>query len=271
LVGLLALALPALAEEPAVPGAPVAAAGAPVYEPTAEPAPAPAAPVAAPESDALARLREGSERFAAGRAAHPRADAARLAETATGQHPFATVLACSDSRVPVELLFDQGVGDVFVVRVAGNVADTDEIASLEYGVDHLATPVLVVLGHERCGAVTATVEGAETHGSIPELLAKIRPAVAQTRRMHPGTEPAALVPLAIRTNVFLAIETLLRRSEAVRKRVAAGELQVVGAIYDLSTGRVEWLGEHRDQALLLDASRGGRRAGAAPGGPGRPH
>jgi len=209
---------------------------------------APRKPAVSAET-ARKRLADGNARFVAGRSARLRSYSARRTETTkAGQHPFATVLACSDSRVPPELLFDQGLGDVFVVRVAGNVVATDEAGSIEYGVDHLETPLLVVLGHTHCGAVTAVAQGAELHGSIPALVAPIRPAVALSKRMNPALTPEALVPVAIRNNVFQAIEDLLRRSPAARERVAAGTLQVVGAI---ESGAVEWLGEHPDQPRLL--------------------
>ncbi len=125
--------------------------------------------------EALKMLKDGNARFVEGKATHPHQDAARRALTAgQGQHPVATVLSCSDSRAPVELLFDQGIGDLFVVRVAGNVAATDEIGSMEYAVDHLNTPVVVVLGHSQCGAVTAVVEGAKLPPSIGALVAPIK-------------------------------------------------------------------------------------------------
>ena len=116
----------------------------------------------------LALPKEGNLRFAADTPRHPNAGSARRAATAAeGQEPFVTVLSCSDSRAPVELIFDRGVGEVFTVRVAGNVADTDEIATIEYGVGHLHTPLLVVLGHTRCGAVTAVGKCAELQVSLP--------------------------------------------------------------------------------------------------------
>lgn len=203
--------------------------------------------------DAVERLREGNERFVAGTPRHPNTGPERLRQIASeGQHPFATVLTCSDSRVSVTRLFDQGFGDVFVVRVAGNVCAVDEIASIEYSVDHLNTPLVVVLGHTHCGAVTAATEGGPPHGHIASLLAHIRPAVEAARRKHPGVKGADLIPAAIEANVWQAIGDLLHGSRAVRERVAAGRLLVAGAICDLATGRVEWLGEHPEQARLLN-------------------
>ncbi|MCA8978145.1 MAG: carbonic anhydrase [Planctomycetes bacterium] len=208
-----------------------------------------ATPVAAWEA-----LVAGNARWVAGKPTRPNATPKRCAETAAkGQKPFATVLACSDSRVPVEMLFDRGVGDVFTIRVAGNVADTDEIGSIEYGVDHLGTPVLVVLGHTGCGAVTAVCQHAELHGSIPELVAEIGPVVAAERERLVGEiEPARFVERCVEANVFAAIASVLERSPAVRARVKAGTTRVIGAVYDLATGVVRQLGEHPEQQALLE-------------------
>ena len=206
---------------------------------------------------ALQKLQEGNARFAAGESTYPRFDAARREMTSTkGQHPFVTVIACSDSRVPVEALFDQGIGDVFVIRVAGNVCDTDEIGSIEYGVDHLGTPLMVVLGHTQCGAVTAVTTGAEVHGSIPELVDNIAPAVAAAKEAHPGMGTDELVPYAIEVNVWQSIDDLLTGSEAVAARAADGRVRVVGAIYDIADGTVEWLGQHPHEGELLEMGAG---------------
>lgn len=188
---------------------------------------------------ALQMLREGNLRFALGQSAHPNTSfSRRLLTTTDGQAPFATVIACSDSRVPVEILFDQGVGDLFVIKVAGNVADTDEIGSAEYGVDHLGTPVLMVLGHTYCGAVTAVTTGAEVHGSIPLLVDNIVPAVEKAKHEHPGAEKAELINAAIEANVWQAVDDIMTKSHAIAERAAAGKVVVVGAIYDILTGKV---------------------------------
>lgn len=200
---------------------------------------------------ALTLLTEGNARFVAGTLKHPNCDAAQRSATALeGQEPIVTMLACSDSRVPVELIFDRGVGEIFTVRVAGNVADTDEIATVEYGVGHLGTPLLVVLGHTRCGAVTAVVKGAELHGLLPKLVDNIQPAVEQARKE--GGEEKTVVANAIKANVWQSVADILRRSDIVRKAVADRNLSVVGALYDLETGVVEWLGEHPAQKTLLE-------------------
>lgn len=201
---------------------------------------------------ALAALRAGNVRFSTGTLQHPHLGAARMTgTTADGQHPFATVITCSDSRVPVEELFDQGIGDVFVIRVAGNVCQTDEVASIEYGIEHLQTPVLVVLGHTHCGAVTAVATDAQVHGNLEKLLAPIKPAVAAAQTANPDLRGAALVPAAVKANVWQSIDDLFRASPAARERVAQGKLQVVGALYHIESGTVDWFGEHPQQARLL--------------------
>ena len=208
-----------------------------------------------PDMSPLQRLTTGNERFVSGQAAHMHADANTRRDTAKhGQHPFATVVACSDSRVPVELLFDQGIGDIFVIRVAGNVCAADESGSIEYAVGHLDTPLLVVLGHTGCGAVTAAVQGAEAHGSIPELLAHISPAVEAARRQHPNLKGDNLVATSVRCNVWHSIEDLIGHSAEVRQKLNEGKLDVVGAVYDLDTGLVEWLGAHPRQLELVRSS-----------------
>jgi carbonic anhydrase len=208
--------------------------------------------------EAMTQLRAGNDRFATGHAIHPNQDRQRLGFTTTGgQHPFATVIACSDSRVPVEILFDQGVGDLFVIRVAGNVLDVDEIGSVEYGVDHLETPIMLVLGHTHCGAVTAVVHDEPVHGSIPQLVDNILPAVEKTRQNHPGLSGDALITAAVINNVWQGITDLLMHSPVTRERIASGSLQVVGAIYDTATGRVDWLGTHPRQADILAAAQPG--------------
>jgi methyl-accepting chemotaxis protein/carbonic anhydrase len=233
---------------------------------------------------ALDQLNRGNVRYVAGTSEHPHLTAERMAETARdGQHPMATVLTCSDSRVPAEELFDQGIGDVFVVRVAGNVCDTDEVGSIEYGVDHLGTPLLVVLGHSQCGAVTAVATGAALHGNIPPLVDNIRSAVESAQKAHPDLHGKDLVPAAITSNVWQSIDDLMRTSPAARKLVQDGKLKIVGAVYALEDGKVQWLGSHPEQSRLLSytggpaerhdgmATAGGVHSeGAAPGGGGHP-
>ncbi|MBI2059537.1 MAG: carbonic anhydrase [Nitrospirae bacterium] len=202
--------------------------------------------------DALKFLQQGNARFVKGKSRHPHSNAARIKETGKGQAPFATIVGCSDSRVPPERLFDQGIGDLFVVRVAGNVCDVDETGSAEYGVDHLGTPLLVVLGHSKCGAVTAVVNKAEVHGSIPQLVDNIGPAVARAKAAYPAAQGDDLLTHAIRENIWQSIEDLLH-SPLVRKRVDSGKLMIHGAVYDVESGKVYWLGRHPRQDELLHA------------------
>lgn len=204
--------------------------------------------------EAMKKLADGNSRYAAGTCLHVGINQARRTETAEkGQKPFATILSCSDSRVPPEYIFDQGIGDLFVIRVAGNVADTDEIGSAEYGVDHLGTPVLMVLGHSKCGAVTAVATGAEVHGSIPALVENIKPAVDKAKKNNPSAQGDALISSAITQNVWQSIEDLLKKSALIRARAKAGEVQIVGALYDIETGNITILGPHPQEQQLLAA------------------
>lgn len=188
-------------------------------------------------------LREGNERFIAGTLKHPNLTADRRTATALeGQTPIATILSCSDSRVPLEFIFDRGLGDLFVVRVAGNVADTIEIGTIEYGVGHLGTPVLIVLGHTKCGAVTAAVKGGELPGLIPALIDDIKPAALKAKSAG-GTE-ASQITAAIRANVFQSIADILKRSKSVREMFNSGKLEIIGGVYDIEHGHIEWLGAH---------------------------
>jgi carbonic anhydrase len=197
---------------------------------------------------ALEHLKQGNERFALDNSTHFHTDADRRVRTLKdGQRPFATVLACSDSRVPVEIIFDQGIGDIFVVRVAGNVCNRDEMGCIEYAVGHLKTPLVVVLGHTDCGAVTAVATGAEMHGNIPPLVSNIHLALSKVKRQSQEISGDELVSAAIVANVWQSIEDLFRGSYPVRELVGSGKLMVVGAVYDLETGRVEWIGEHPNQ------------------------
>ncbi len=202
------------------------------------------------QSSTVSLLKEGNARFATGKPQFPNNEPARRAElAANGQEPLATILACSDSRDPVELLFDRGVGDLFVVRVAGNVAGVSETATIEYGVTHLGTPVLVVLGHTKCGAVTAVVKGAELHGHLVALAKLIEPAARKAKADAAPNEDA--VPVAIQLNVWQQIDSLMTRSDLVRAHAAAGKVDILGAVYDIASGKVVWLGRHPEMERLL--------------------
>lgn len=202
--------------------------------------------------EALTQLKQGNERYVNGVSSHPHLNQHQRNLTwENGQHPFATIIACSDSRVPVELVFDVGIGDIFSIRVAGNVCDVDEVGSIEYGVAHLHTPVLVILGHSSCGAVTAVTRGDKVHGSIPALVDNIAPAVKHAKHKHGSEFSEELLNAAIENNVWQSIEDLLTHSPDARELVEKGELIVEGAIYDLHTGEVIWLGHHPQEASLL--------------------
>jgi carbonic anhydrase len=208
--------------------------------------------------EALQMLKDGNERFFSGKAAYPHTDAARLrmaGKEDQGKHAFATVITCSDSRVPVELVFDAGVMDIFVIRVAGNVCDTDEIGSIEYGVAHVHTPVFVMLGHTQCGAVTAVThalhgEGHALERNIPPLVDNIIPAVERAMETHKDVHGDDIIPYAIEETVWQGIEDLFMNSPATRNLVKAGTVKVVGAIYDVGTGKVSWLPTAKVDAIL---------------------
>lgn len=193
--------------------------------------------------EAIAILKKGNERFVTNRRQYPRLNRARLLETALAQQPFATFLACSDSRVPVESLFDVGIGDLFVVRVAGNVCSDHEIGSIEYGVEHLKTPLVVVMGHTHCGAVTAVLEDAVVRGKFPHLAEHIVPSHEKAHALFPNADAKTLLSEAVKLNVLRAISDLLQTSEGVRTLHKAGKIKIVGAVYDITAGSVEWLPE----------------------------
>jgi carbonic anhydrase len=186
----------------------------------------------------LQELKEGNAHHAAHRYVHPRETAVRQRELVKGQHPHAAILSCADSRVPPEMVFDQGLGDLFTVRSAGNVAGDIEIGSLEYAVAHLDTPLLVVMGHQGCGAVTAAVEGGEALGHTSAFITPILPAVYQARQLQGNT-----VENAVRINVERVVDQLRTSGPVLANQVARGKLRVVGAVCSLDTGKVTWLPE----------------------------
>jgi carbonic anhydrase len=188
----------------------------------------------------LAELKAGNAHHVAHRYQHPHESAQRMRELSSGQNPHAEVLSCSDSRVPPEIIFDQGLGDLFIVRVAGNVVSDTELGSLEYGAEHLHVPLLVVLGHQHCGAVTAAVKGGEAEGHIKALTELLRPAVEQTRGLQ--GDP---IENAVRANVEMVVKQLRTSTPILAKMVSRGDLKVVGAIYSLDTGRATWLPDSR--------------------------
>jgi carbonic anhydrase len=197
---------------------------------------APAAPAGnlAPDA-ALQRLKAGNARFVAGDPAHPNQSPARRKAVAKGQKPFAAIVACSDSRCAPEQIFDQGIGDLFVTRLAGNIVDDAAIGSLEFAVAKLGARAIVVLGHEACGAVDASVQGAKPPGKIPAVLKAIRPAAKAASGM-----PGNTLDNAIALNVHAQVRKLAT-SDVLRPMIKDGSLSIRAATYDLDTGKVKFL------------------------------
>ncbi|MFN6514199.1 MAG: carbonic anhydrase [Nostoc sp. CreGUA01] len=181
---------------------------------------------------ALQKLIDGNQRFVQHQPQYPDQSAARLQEVAQAQHPFATILSCADSRVPAEIIFDQGIGDIFDVRLAGNIATPESVGSIEYAVALLGTPLLMVLGHERCGAVTAAVKNEALLGDIGSFVEAIKP-VVKNAKLQPGDA----VENAVVANVQYQIARL-KRSRLLTERLESGKLKIVGGRYDLDTGGV---------------------------------
>jgi carbonic anhydrase len=192
---------------------------------------------------ALARLKRGNRRFLAGKARFPTVQKEVLADLAKGQRPYATILGCSDSRVPPELVFDAGFGELFIIRVAGNVLGPTIAGTLQYAGTHLKTQLFVVMGHEGCGAVEAAVaskwHGVKQRSRIELLLGNILPALDG---LDPKLPPEELMRAAVEANVRWTIKAL-RESPEGRARMAEGAMRLVGAIYELRTGRVRFLEE----------------------------
>ena len=158
---------------------------------------------------------------------------------AKGQKPYAIILSCSDSRVPPEIIFDKGLGEIFVARVAGNVADPVVLGSIEYAAEHLGSPLIMVLGHERCGAVTAAVGAkGKPEGNIGAILRLIQPAVKQAKKEAAGKAKEELVETAIDDNVKLVAANLTKQSKILKEMAEAGKVKIVGAKYDLDDGKV---------------------------------
>jgi carbonic anhydrase len=178
-------------------------------------------------------LMEGNQRFVRGQLSGPHRSADRRTELAQSQRPIATILSCADSRVPAELLFDQGLGDLFNVRVAGNIVTPEVLGSLEYAVALLETPLLMVLGHERCGAVTAAVNRQPVPGHIGDFLDEIQAAVRQTQNL-----PGDPIDNAVSANIQIQVERILQQSTLISQRQAKGQVTIVGGRYDLDSGLV---------------------------------
>jgi carbonic anhydrase len=198
----------------------------------------PLQPSVAP-GEAISKLKEGNGRYTRGNLQHPGQTTERRAELAESQHPFAIILSCSDSRVPPEIVFDQGLGDLFIVRVAGNVINDEGLGSIEYAVDHLGSRLIVVLGHERCGAVEAArktiAAKSKASGHIQSLVTAIKPAVEATANGD--------LDATIKANVKHVVGVLRSSTPTLKAKVDSGEVQVVGAYYSLDTGAVTFLNE----------------------------
>jgi len=195
-------------------------------------------PAVAP-TEAIAKLKEGNGRYTSGNLQHPGQTTERRTELAKTQHPFAAIVSCSDSRVPPEIVFDQGLGDLFVVRVAGNVINDEGLGSIEYTVDHLGTRLILVLGHQRCGAVQAAKETIAAKGKAPghieSLVTAIKPAVEATAKDDLET--------TVKANVKNVVKALRSSAPILKAKVDSGEIQVIGGYYSLDTGTVTFLDE----------------------------
>jgi carbonic anhydrase len=181
---------------------------------------------------AIEALNQGNKRFSQQKVNQPNRGSFRLREVAKKQKPFAAILGCADSRVPAEILFDQGLGDLFVVRVAGHVATSEEIGSLEYGTLVLGAKVILVLGHARCGAVDATIQNQPVPGKIGSILAHIKPAVVST-----ANQPGDRLKNATLANIRNQIAEL-KTSSVLKDLISTGKLKIIGGFYDLDTGIV---------------------------------
>jgi len=202
----------------------------------------------APTGDAMAELVAGNRRFVSGRPAHPRQSVSRLAAMGgKGEQPRVCILTCTDARIVPEVIFDQGIGDLHTLRVAGNVAGKDVIASLELALEENNTGVCVVLGHTGCTVVTSVLEGKR----LANLLHPVANAVTRTRRYNPSLKGEALHSECARVNVWQSTEDMLRGSEMISTRVRTGILRLTGAVYHTDTGVVEWLGSYPGALSIL--------------------
>jgi carbonic anhydrase len=187
-------------------------------------------------ADALAKLMAGNQRYTRQKEQHPDESLARRKELVGGQHPFAVILGCADSRVSPELLFDQGLGDLFVIRVAGNIVDDAILGSIEYAVEHLGTKLIVVLGHEKCGAVSAAVEGGSAAGHLSALVAAIQPSVVAT-----SSDPGDKIHNCVIENARRVARQIRQSEPLLKDAVEHNNLKVIAADYALDTGKVTLL------------------------------
>ena len=195
-------------------------------------------PAVAP-AEAISKLKEGNGRYTSGNLQHPGQTTERRTELSKSQHPFAVIVSCSDSRVPPEIVFDQGLGDLFIFRVAGNVIDDHGLGSIEYAVDHLGVHLIVVLGHQSCGAVQAAKETIAAKGKAPghieSLVTAIKPAVESTANGD--------LDATIKANVKNVVQALRSSTPILKAKVDSGDVQVISGYYSLDTGAVSFLDE----------------------------
>jgi len=197
-------------------------------------------------NEALERLRAGNRRFVNHVQIHdPATSDLRRHQLAAGQEPFAIIVGCSDSRVPAEQVFNQGLGDLFVIRIAGNIVSTTQIGSVEFAATSFVTPLVVVLGHSHCGAVRTTIDQLrqpkeDQSAGLRSIVDHIRPAVEPLLEAGPGHDTEALVAQAVRENIRVAVNDLQKGSAIIERLVEAGELMIVGAEYSLDTGIVDF-------------------------------
>ncbi len=190
--------------------------------------------------EAFSKLMDGNKRFVSGNLSKKDLGDARRKELSKGQNPSAIVVTCSDSRVPPEIIFDQGLGDVFVVRVAGNVFDPVSLGSVEYAAEHLHTPSLLILGHDKCGAVAASLDASgEPEGNIGAIIKKILPAVEKAKAK--GGTKEEMLDNAVKENVLLSYVNMLAGSPVLKHLIDKGELKAAAGVYHLSSGEVELL------------------------------
>lgn len=186
--------------------------------------------------EALALLKEGNKRYTDGSSQHPHQNADRRKELTEGQAPFAVILSCADSRVPPEVVFDQGLGDLFVLRVAGNIADDHVIGSIEYAIAQLGTQLIVVMGHEKCGAVGASLGKYENQDHIKSIVDTIKPAVYAAKG-----QPGDLLTNAVHMNARIVAESLKEKAPVLSEAVASDKLEILPAYYALESGEVSFL------------------------------
>lgn len=208
--------------------------------------------------DAWRMLSQGNERFARDLVLRPHADAERRREQAREEQPYAVVVTCSDSRLAPELIFDQGLGDLFVLRTAGNVTQGDaNLGSVEYAVERLGAKLVVVLGHDQCQIVKDAVNGVKKndHSRYDELVAMLKPAADEASDKVAGLKKGEAIGEAVEKNVQLQIRNLLKGSAVVREKVEAGEIKVIGGVYSVENGRVRWLGEHPSEKAIINGKK----------------